>query len=82
MTDYKEWSVSWRAAQKHALNPRRALAQHFTSARQPQKQQGPAVSLKQCGLEDRSPAAGGNVGTNLTFAKCLHIGAMVWELHM
>ena len=28
----EEWSVLWRAAQKHVLNPRRALAQHFTSA--------------------------------------------------
>ena len=31
MKDLTEWSVLWDAAQKHVLNPRRALAQHFTS---------------------------------------------------
>ena len=45
MQYFEEWSVLWRAAQKHVLNPRKALAQHFTSARQPQKQQDPAMSL-------------------------------------
>ena len=45
MTYAEEWSILWRDAQKRVLNPRRALAQHFTSARQPQKQQGPAMSL-------------------------------------
>ena len=40
MSDLEEWSVLWRAAQKRLLNPSRALAPHFTSARQPQKQAG------------------------------------------
>ena len=74
MKDLKEWSVLWDAAQKHVLNPRRALAQHFTSACQPQKQQGPAGSLKQCGLEDPIPASGGNVSVKMTIPNAFDWG--------
>ena len=74
MQDSKAWSVLWSAAEKHVLNPRRALAQHFTSARQPQKQQGPAVSLKQCGLEDPTPASGGNVSVKMTIPNAFDWG--------
>ena len=64
----------WDAAQKHVLTPRRALAQHFTSACQPQKQQGPAGSLKQCGLEDPIPASGGNVSLKMTIPNVVDWG--------
>ena len=81
MKDLEEWSGLWKAAQKHVLNPRRALAQHVTTACQPQKQQGPAMSLKQCGLEDPMPASGGNVRIEMKSPNASVWGDGFWKLH-
>ena len=66
MKELEEWEALWRAAERHVLHPRRALAQHVTTACQPQKEEGPAhPSLKHCGIENPIPASGGHVSIEL-----------------